>query len=510
MGQQSCIGVSLTDSVADSDCNSEGGPGTAHAQEVRKKVLSLAEKYGWRTDPEVEDALARTDLPSYRRILKKHRTAEPKWDEAVHGAFSNDSRVQRLAAGGFVFEDLCVYTVLVQLIYPALVREGTRPPRVLDVGCGTGFLTAVLARLVGPRGGSVIAIDMFARQVEHAQRTMTTCCPELLQHVTFVVANGLEYQDPCGAPFDAIAVACQASEVPQALVRQLAPGGYLVAPVGRPVPKDKGKAGPYHKYWLVKKGPDGSVVFSGRAGPIGVNFVPLLPPSKSKDGPATMGLPSSPPSSPPAAPMPVVSAVATTAATAPVAPSAPSASPALAAPTSTVTPRGHPVQAAIGSAPTIAANGVVHGMPVPAAMSGTTSMGSLGRRLTLTALPSSVRLSPAATVPLLASLPPGALTMPSHGSGGQVVIRSMPPTSSNGSPLAVMPLQASQALALQAPATAVAAAQPAAAPTDAVATVVTTAASPGGGAKTQPQGAVYVGQSFLSTGAQVYRTVAPA
>merc|ERR1719188_797506 len=193
MGQQQCIGVSLTDSVS-GDLEEEhdllyfkGCPSTAHAQEVRKKVVSLAEKYGWRTDPEVEEALARTDLPTYRRILKKHRIAEPSWDEEVHGAFSGDSRVQRLAAGGFVFEDLCVYTVLVQLLHPALAKEvpTKRSPRVLDVGCGTGFLTAVLARLVAPRGGSVIAIDLFTRQVEHAQRTMSACCPELLSHVTF-------------------------------------------------------------------------------------------------------------------------------------------------------------------------------------------------------------------------------------------------------------------------------------------------------------------------------------
>lgn len=321
MGQQQCIGVSLVDSADEPDGTSdgmegEGGLCTAHAQEVRKKVMSLSEKYGWRTDPEVEDALARTDLPSYRRILKKHRTAEPCWDEDVHGAFSGDSRVQRLAAGGFVFEDLCVYTVLVQLLHPALRSEGCheRAPRVLDVGCGTGFLTAVLARLVAPRGGTVVAIDMFARQIEHAQRTMSACCPELLPNVTFAVANGLEYRDPGGAPFDAIAVACQAAEVPQALVRQLAPGGYLVAPVGRPAPKDKGKAGPYHKYWLVKKGPDGKVVFSGRAGPIGVNFVPLLPPAKPAQdaaAPAAQTKPAAVESSSPAVAPPATTSSAT-------------------------------------------------------------------------------------------------------------------------------------------------------------------------------------------------------
>jgi len=279
VGQQQCTGVSLADKVVDSGPDGDKGLGAAHAQEVRKKVAALSETYDWQTDPEVEDALARTDLPTYRRILECHRSTEPHWDESVHGAFSGDRRVQRLAVGGFVFSNLSNYMVLVQLLHPALVRKGCQPPRVLDVGCGTGFLTAVLARLVTPRGGSVVAIDIFARQVEHAHRTMSACCPELLPYVTFVVANGLDFRDPRGLPFDAIAVACQATEVPQGLVQQLAPGGHLVAPVGGLSPKDSGKFGTYDKYWLVKKGFDGTVAFSGRAGPISVNFVPLLPPS---------------------------------------------------------------------------------------------------------------------------------------------------------------------------------------------------------------------------------------
>mmetsp|Transcript_101806 Transcript_101806/g.218009 ORF Transcript_101806/g.218009 Transcript_101806/m.218009 type:complete len:349 (+) Transcript_101806:103-1149(+) len=280
MGQQLCTRPPFgAQSMSDHEFDFEDAEYTAHAKEVHRKVAILREKFGWHTDPEVENALAETDMNQYRGILKRPHGVEPNWDQDVHGAFMGDKRVQNLAAGGFVFENVSVYAVLVQLLYPSIV-EGVQP-RVLDIGCGTGFLTTVLARLVRPRGGSVVAIDMFARQVEHAQRTMTSCCPELLPYVTFQVADGWQFREPTGKSFHTIAVACQASEVPQALVQQLAPGGHLVCPVGNSEDR-RHKKGPYHKYWLVRKGSDGSILFSGRAGPIGVNFVPFLPPPQTK------------------------------------------------------------------------------------------------------------------------------------------------------------------------------------------------------------------------------------
>jgi len=258
-----------------SDSEGEDGEDLRHAEEVHDRIVQLQEQHDWPTHPEVENALVSVDLHEYRRILREHQVAEPGWDEATHGAFTGDKRVRNLAAGGFVTEGLSVYTVLVQLLYPAIVSSGPSP-RILDVGCGTGFLTSVLARLVAPRGGTVLAIDLFSRQVEHAQRTMRSCCPELLPYVSFAVANGPEYRD-YDRPFSAIAVAAQTQEVPEGLVQQLAPRGRLVVPVGSTASAEGGKKD-YQRYWVVEKGADGAIAFSGRAGPISVNFVPLLPP----------------------------------------------------------------------------------------------------------------------------------------------------------------------------------------------------------------------------------------
>ena len=110
--------------------------------------------------------------------------------------------------------------------------------------CGTGFLTAVLARMVAPQQGRITAIDLFERQVEHAERDLKSCVPELLPLCEFARANAWTYTSD--ERFDAIAVAAQCEKVPENLVRLLKPGGRLVCPVGPLVP------GKFAPFWLVQ------------------------------------------------------------------------------------------------------------------------------------------------------------------------------------------------------------------------------------------------------------------
>merc|ERR1712187_800811 len=119
--------------------------------------------------------------------------------------------------------------VLTQLLSQPLLKADP-PLHVLDVGCGTGFLTAVLATLVQIRGGTVHAIDVFERQVEHAERDIRECTPDLLPHCTFEVANAWTYTSQ--QRYNAIAVAAQCEQVPENLVALLKPGGRLVCPLG--------------------------------------------------------------------------------------------------------------------------------------------------------------------------------------------------------------------------------------------------------------------------------------
>lgn len=98
-----------------------------------------------------------------------------------------------------------------------------RPARVLEIGTGCGYQTAILARLCG----KVFTVERIeplmcqARQRVHRSR---------LVNVRFRLGDGHDGW-PEHAPYDRILVAAVADEVPPALLEQLAPGGRLVLPV---------------------------------------------------------------------------------------------------------------------------------------------------------------------------------------------------------------------------------------------------------------------------------------
>ncbi len=98
--------------------------------------------------------------------------------------------------------------------------------KVLEVGTGSGYQTALLVLL----GGRVHTIERLPEFAEAAERRLS----ELdLAGATFHVGDG-SLGLPCEAPFDRILVTAASPDVPQPLIEQLALGGRLVAPVGGP------------------------------------------------------------------------------------------------------------------------------------------------------------------------------------------------------------------------------------------------------------------------------------
>lgn len=98
--------------------------------------------------------------------------------------------------------------------------------RVLEVGTGSGYQAAVLSKLVR----KVFTVEWFAELSAAARRRHAALG---LTNIEYRVGDGSAGW-PEEAPFDGILVTAARSELPKALQGQLALGGRMVAPVGRP------------------------------------------------------------------------------------------------------------------------------------------------------------------------------------------------------------------------------------------------------------------------------------
>jgi protein-L-isoaspartate(D-aspartate) O-methyltransferase len=96
--------------------------------------------------------------------------------------------------------------------------------RVLEIGTGSGYQTALLSHLAG----HVVSVERHAPLVEKAREALAGLGCE---NVTLIVGDG-SLGWPAEAPYDRILVAAAARSCPPALVDQLADGGRLVIPLG--------------------------------------------------------------------------------------------------------------------------------------------------------------------------------------------------------------------------------------------------------------------------------------
>jgi protein-L-isoaspartate(D-aspartate) O-methyltransferase len=129
---------------------------------------------------------------------------------------------------------------------------------VLEIGTGSGYQAAVLARVAG-HVYSIEIIDSLGRQAAERLRS--------LGYGNVDVRIGDGYQGwPEKAPFDGIVVTAAAPSVPPALVAQLKPGARMVIPVGG--------SGEIQYLRLIQKRADGG--YDERR-VLPVRFVPLVP-----------------------------------------------------------------------------------------------------------------------------------------------------------------------------------------------------------------------------------------
>jgi protein-L-isoaspartate(D-aspartate) O-methyltransferase len=146
------------------------------------------------------------------RSIERHRFLDTAYHERAYGPYALP-----IGAG-----QKMPHPHTVAVMAQALELRGHE--RILEIGTGSGYQTAVLAAL----GAAVWSLE----RMPELARGAAACLEELgIANVELQVSARLRWRD--AAPFDAIHVSASVPEVPGVLLAQLAPQGRLVLPVGR-------------------------------------------------------------------------------------------------------------------------------------------------------------------------------------------------------------------------------------------------------------------------------------
>lgn len=187
------------------------------------------------------------------RVLAAMRWVPREWFLPPHLASDAYSDAPLPIGSGQTISQPYVVALMTERLSPR------RTDRILEIGTGSGYQTAVLARLAS--GGKVFTIerlpDLLVEAEERFRRLGFT-------NIDTRLGDGASGWTEEG-PFNGIIVAAAAPRIPGPLVTQLAPGGRLVIPIGDLAAQE---------LVILERPVDGEELKQRHAG--GVRFVPLI------------------------------------------------------------------------------------------------------------------------------------------------------------------------------------------------------------------------------------------
>lgn len=173
--------------------------------------------YGRERRRMVVDDLWGRDVRDARVLQALARVPRHEFIDPAQAAYAYDDTALEIGHGQTISQPY----IVAKMCELAGVRPGDR---VLEIGSGSGYQAAVLLEL-GARLWGVEILEPLARAAESTLRR--------LGYKNFRIIHGDGAAGlPAEAPFDAIVLAAAPERLPRGLLRQLAPGGRLVAPIG--------------------------------------------------------------------------------------------------------------------------------------------------------------------------------------------------------------------------------------------------------------------------------------
>jgi len=172
-----------------------------------------------------------------KNTLTKYWKKNYSFDKKIHQAFKDIPREKfvlkrykkeayaDMALPLLMGQTISQPTTIMVMLHALDIKRGET---ILEIGTGSGYQTALLSKLTGPKG-KIISIEVLPELIELAKKNLKKI--DLHKNIKIIKADGSKGYEKF-APYDKIIVAAASPNINQLLIEQLKREGTIVLPVG--------------------------------------------------------------------------------------------------------------------------------------------------------------------------------------------------------------------------------------------------------------------------------------